>query len=48
MVMEKLNFNWVIDGEIAGHSAPLSNDDIEYLRSKGIKALIRMAEPHKT
>ena len=46
--MEKLNFSWVIDGEIAGHSALLSNEDIEYLRSKGIRALVRMVEPHKS
>ena len=43
--MEKLNFSWVIDGEIAGHSAPSSIEDLEYLRNKGIRALIRMAEP---
>ena len=46
--MENLNFSWVIDGEIAGHSALLSNEDIEYLSSKGIRALIRMVEPHKS
>lgn len=47
MTMEKLNFSWLIDREIAGHSAPMSDDDLNYLKSKGIKALVRMAESHK-
>ena len=45
--MERLNFSWLIHGEVAGHSAPISDDDLKYLRNKGIKALIRMAESHK-
>lgn len=45
--MERLNFSWLIDGEIAGHSAPSSDDDLNYLKNKGIEALVRMAESHK-
>ena len=45
--MERLNFSWLIHGEVAGHSAPVSDEDLKYLRNKGIKALIRMAESHK-
>lgn len=42
--MERLNFSWLIDKVIAGHSAPISDDDFDYLKSKGITALVRMAE----
>lgn len=45
--MEKLNFSWLIEGGIAGHSAPQSEDDLNYLKTRGIKALVRMAENHK-
>lgn len=45
--MERLNFSWLIDGEISGHSAPLTEDDLVFLKSKGIRALVRMAEKHK-
>ncbi|MCL0081858.1 dual specificity protein phosphatase family protein, partial [Dehalococcoidia bacterium] len=37
----------LIDGEIAGHSAPSSDSDLNYLKSKGVKALVRMAESHR-
>ena len=43
----KLNFSWLVDGKIAGHSAPESDDDLHYLKSMGIKALVRMAEIEK-
>jgi len=45
--MERLNFGWLIDREIAGHSAPISDDDLDYLKSKGMTALVRMSENHK-
>ena len=45
--MERLNFGWLVDREVAGHSAPTSNDDLKYLKGKGITALVRMAESHK-
>jgi atypical dual specificity phosphatase len=35
-----LNFSWLIDGEVAGHSAPTSADDLAYLKGKGIWALV--------
>jgi atypical dual specificity phosphatase len=47
MTGEKLNFSWLAAGEVAGHSAPISSDDLKYLKSNGIKALVRMAEGHK-
>lgn len=46
--MGRLNFSWVTPGEIAGHSAPMSADDLRYLKRIGILALVRMAECHKT
>ncbi len=45
--MERLNFSWLVDRKIAGHSAPISHDDLSYLRNKGITALVRMVESHK-
>ena len=45
--MERLNFSWLIQGEVAGHAAPASEDDLSYLKQKGVKALVRMVEPHK-
>ena len=47
MTVERLNLSWLVDREIAGHSAPQSEDDLNYLKSKGIEALVRMAESHK-
>ena len=45
--MITLNFGWLIDGEVAGHSAPTSTDDLVFLKSKGIRALVRMEEEHR-
>ncbi len=42
MNVKRLNFSWLIDGKIAGHGAPLINEDLAYLRSKGIRSLVRM------
>lgn len=47
MSTERLNFSWLVDEEIAGHSAPTADDDLNYLREKGITALVRMAESNK-
>lgn len=44
--MERLNFRWLIPEEVAGHRAPESDEDIQYLKDKGIRALVRMAEKH--
>jgi len=45
--MTRLNFSWLIGGEVAGHGAPLSVDDLLFLKSKGIQALVRLAELNK-
>ena len=45
--MEKLNFSWIIDGEISGHSAPLTEDNLLFLKNKGVRALVRMVEKHR-
>jgi atypical dual specificity phosphatase len=42
-----LNFIWLIPGEVAGHKAPLSREDLLYLKQRGIMALVRMAELDK-
>jgi atypical dual specificity phosphatase len=42
-----LNFSWLIDGEVAGHSAPASTDDLIYLKDQGIRAVVRMEEEHR-
>jgi len=43
----RLNFSWLIPGKVAGHSAPASVEDLLYLKQRGIKALVRMAELNK-
>jgi atypical dual specificity phosphatase len=45
--MDRLNFSWLIDGEVAGHSAPVATDELAYLKASGIRALVRMEEEHK-
>ena len=45
--MERLNFSWQLDNKITGHGAPMSDNDLWYLRSKGIRAVVRMAEKSK-
>jgi atypical dual specificity phosphatase len=47
MYIEKLNFSWLVPGEVAGHRAPESVDDLDYLKSKGVTVLVRMIEQHK-
>jgi len=42
------NFSWVIEGKLAGHHAPSSEDDLKWLKKKGVLALVRMAEIHIT
>ena len=42
--MGKLNFSWVIDGRLAGHQAPSTDEDIAFLKEQGIQALVRMAD----
>ena len=38
-----LNFSWVMDGKLAGHGAITTGDDIDFIKSQGIRALVRMA-----
>lgn len=45
--MNELNFSWIIKGKLAGHQAPLSEQDLVWLEKQGILALVRMAEDHK-
>jgi len=45
MTSETLNFSWLIEGEIAGSAAPASEEELAYLRSQGVRAIIRLAHP---
>ena len=45
--MESLNFRWLIEGEISGHSAPLKNADLAFLKDNGVRALVRLTETSK-
>ncbi|MDD4230663.1 MAG: dual specificity protein phosphatase family protein [Dehalococcoidales bacterium] len=42
--MNHLNFSWIIEGKLAGHSAPHSEKDLTWLKEQGILSLVRMAE----
>ena len=44
-VAESLNFGWLVEGEIAGCAAPAFQRDLDYLRSQGIRAILRLAHP---
>ena len=44
---QSLNFSWLIDGEIAGSAAPMSRAELDYLRSQGVGAILRLAHPDK-
>jgi atypical dual specificity phosphatase len=43
----KLNFNWLIENEVAGHAEPTGSDDLTWLFKNGIRALVRMSERPK-
>ncbi len=45
--MGNLNFSWLIDGKLAGHQAPSSEQDLMWLKKQGVLAVVRMAEKHK-
>ena len=47
-MISRLNFSWLVDEQVAGHAAPASDADLDYLRSQGVGALVRMAEAHRT
>jgi len=44
---QSLNFSWLIDGEIAGSAAPMSRAELDYLKSQGVGAILRLAHPDK-
>ena len=46
--MNRLNFSWLVDGQLAGHQAPSSEQDLAWLKVQGVLALVRMAEMHKS
>jgi atypical dual specificity phosphatase len=41
-VMAVSNFNWLIEGQVAGHAQPFSEDDLRWLYSQGIRTLVHM------
>jgi atypical dual specificity phosphatase len=44
-VSESLNFSWLLDHEIAGSGAPMSRAELDYLKSQGARAILRLADP---
>jgi atypical dual specificity phosphatase len=42
--VDSLNFSWLIEGEIAGHGAPSQDEDLLFLKYKGIRTLVRLVE----
>ncbi len=44
ILMDKLNFSWLIDNEVAGHAEPRSYEDLAWLFAKGIRSLVRMSQ----
>lgn len=46
-LMNKMNFSWLIENEVAGHAEPTSNDDLTWLFGNGIRALVRMSDRPK-
>lgn len=42
--MNDSNFSWVLEGQLAGHRSPSSEQELLWLKDQGIRALIRMAE----
>ena len=42
--MNPLNFAWVIDGKLAGHEGPSSEQDLVWLKQRGILGVVRLIE----
>ncbi len=42
--MQVMNFGWVLNDELAGSQGPGSLDDLSFLYSQGVRAVIRMEE----
>lgn len=43
-----MRFSWIEDGHVAGCRGPHNRSDLEFLRSKGILALVRLAYKNET
>lgn len=39
-----MNFSWVIPGKLAGSRGPVCEEDLEYLKGKGVGAIVRMEQ----
>ena len=39
-----MNFSWVIPGKLAGSMGPTCEEDLEYLKNKGVGAIVRMEQ----
>ena len=46
-VSGSLNFGWLVERQLAGCASPMLTEDLNFLRSQGICALVRMACPEK-
>lgn len=44
--MEKLNFSWLVENEIAGCRESASDGELRYLKDCGLGALVRLVEKH--
>jgi protein-tyrosine phosphatase len=44
VVPNYMNFSWLIENELAGHRGIQSDEHLQFLRDKGVKALIRMTQ----
>jgi atypical dual specificity phosphatase len=42
--MPDMNFSWVLGKSLAGTRVPIVQDEVEYLKKKGVNALIRLTE----
>jgi len=43
-----LNFSWTIDGKLGGSRGPRSGSDLVSLKHMGVRALVRLVEPHES
>jgi atypical dual specificity phosphatase len=43
-----MNFSWIENGRVAGCRGPRTRDDLAFLRSRGIRALVRLAYEEET
>ena len=46
-VAASLNFSWLEEGAVAGSAAPMLQEDLEFLKSQGVRAIVRLAYPGK-